>query len=77
MTPLGIFVGLTLHDSLSSQTASLFTAGFNAFAAGSFLYMSTLHHLNHHTHKHKAETLREAGALLIGLIMMAGLSYFD
>jgi zinc transporter 1/2/3 len=71
MTPLGIGLGTTLTSVLHTQSGLLLTAGFNAFAAGTFLYMSTLHHINHHHRVNEAESLFEFAFLLIGLIIMA------
>jgi solute carrier family 39 (zinc transporter), member 1/2/3 len=69
MTPLGILLGSSLQTT--SLTGALLTAGFNAFAAGTFLYMSTLHHINHHHRANEAESLMEFLFLVIGLVIMA------
>jgi len=74
MTPLGIVLGAILENSFKTTTGALFTASFNAFAAGTFLYMSTLHHINHHQHQHEKEGLIEFAALLAGLVIMGVLS---
>ena len=71
MTPLGIALGTSLTSILHSQNGLLITAAFNAFAAGTFLYMSTLHHINHHHRENEKESLMEFGFLLIGLVIMA------
>lgn len=72
MTPIGIVCGAaSLHDSHLIHE-SLFSAGFNAFAAGTFLYMSTLHHINHH-HEDTSESFVEFIVLVLGLALMAGL----
>lgn len=71
MTPLGISLGAALTSSSGINEGGLLTASFNAFAAGTFLYMSTLHHINHHERQHEKEGLWEFGALLAGLIVMA------
>ncbi len=70
MTPLGILLGALLTESLQFKTGQLVTAGFNAFAAGTFLYMSTLHHINHHQRSHRGEGMIEFAALLVGLSTM-------
>ena len=70
MTPLGIVLGAGLTSLLKLDNSELFTASFNAFAAGTFLYMSTLHHINHHQRQHEKESLLEFGVLLIGLVIM-------
>ncbi len=74
MTPLGVVGGAVLTTSFKFKYTELFTASFNAFAAGTFLYMSTLHHINHHQRQHEKEGLLEFGALVIGLIIMGTLS---
>lgn len=71
MTPLGIGLGTTLTLLTHSHTGILLTACFNAFAAGTFLYMSTLHHINHHHRINEAESLFEFVVLVIGLVIMA------
>lgn len=76
-TPLGIAAGTTLNLFLQLKTGMLLTAGFNAFAAGTFLYMSTLHHINHHHKLQDGEGLSEFFALLIGLCVMAGLAIWS
>jgi zinc transporter 1/2/3 len=74
MTPIGIGLGTTMTLFLQYKTGKLLTAGFSAFAAGTFLYMSTLHHINHHKRSHHGEGMKEYIALLIGLFVMAGLA---
>ncbi len=76
MTPLGIVLGTTLTTWVQFKKGLLLTAGFNAFAAGSFLYMSTLHHITHHQRQHEAEGLLEFGFLLVGLVIMAALAWW-
>ena len=71
MTPIGILLGSSVIPFLYAQKAQLLTAGFNAFAAGTFLYMSTLHHVNHHQRLHEAESMVEFVCLLFGVAMMA------
>jgi zinc transporter 1/2/3 len=71
MTPIGIGLGTTLTSYLHSQNGAFITALFNAFAAGTFLYMSTLHHINHHHRVDEAESLLEFFFLLVGLVIMA------
>lgn len=70
MTPLGISLGAALTNSLKFNHGQFIIAGFNAFAAGTFLYMSTLHHVNHHQRHHEKESILEFGALLFGLTIM-------
>lgn len=76
MTPFGIGIGAALTQNLVWKHGQLLTAGFNAFAAGTFLYMSTLHHINHHHQHHSHESLTELWFLTAGLLVMAGLAFF-
>jgi zinc transporter 1/2/3 len=70
MTPLGMIAGTSIIPFLYAREGQLVAAGFNAFAAGTFLYMSTLHHISHHQRLHEAESLLEFFCLLTGLILM-------
>jgi solute carrier family 39 (zinc transporter), member 1/2/3 len=76
MTPFGIIAGSTLHSFLSAREGQLITAGFNAFAAGTFLYMSTLHHIHHHQRLHEAESLTEFLCLFFGVGIMALIAWW-
>lgn len=73
MTPLGIAFGTFMARNSHLSVQSI-TASFNALAAGTFLYMSTLHHINHHERLHESENLFEFGFLLLGILIMAGLA---
>lgn len=74
MTPLGIAIGTTMTLYMNSKSGQLATAIFNAFAAGTFLYMSTLHHINHHQRSHQGEGLLEFFALVMGLAVMGAIA---
>lgn len=67
MTPAGIFIGSSITASNDSH---LLAAWFNAFAAGTFLYISTLHHVHFHEHAEDAQGLLEFAALAIGVCAM-------
>ncbi len=71
MTPIGILSGTSIGTYVQATEGKIITAGFNAFAAGTFLYMSTLHHINHHQRLHEAESMSEFFCLLLGLCIMA------
>lgn len=77
MTPLGISIGTTVTQFMQFKTGQLLTAGFNAFAAGTFLYISTLHHINHHHNAHENEGIFEFFILMIGLSIMALLAIWS
>jgi len=51
ITPIGIGLGLIGDVFLHTRLDNILTGCFNAFAAGSFLYIGTLH--SHHLHEHK------------------------
>lgn len=74
MKPFGIAFGTLLTRSLKNEDWLI--AGFNAFAAGTFLYMSTLHHINHHHKEDEKEGLGELGALFAGLVIMGVLAFW-
>lgn len=67
MTPLGISLGAGLTFG---QHGELIAAIFNAFAAGTFFYISTLHHVHFHQHTHDSQGLLEFGCLALGLATM-------
>lgn len=68
MTPIGIALGTMVLHSADSTLAA---AWFNAFAAGTFLYISTLHHVHFHEHAEDAQGMLEFGCLALGVTMMA------
>jgi zinc transporter 1/2/3 len=68
MSPLGVMLGTTAHHAVTGNTSELLTGIFNAFAAGTFLYIATLHKLHH---KHEYAHLGELFLTLIGLSIMA------
>lgn len=69
MTPLGIFFGELISSSDNNQ---LLGAAFSSFAAGTFLYISTLHHVHFHNHSHDdSQGLFEFFCLALGVVIMA------
>jgi solute carrier family 39 (zinc transporter), member 1/2/3 len=72
MSPLGVSLGIFAHHALYGKTSELLTGIFNAFAAGTFLYLATLHKLHHQHHTHSQ--LSEFFATLMGLGIMAGVA---
>lgn len=72
MTPIGIGLGMIVHN-LVIVGAGTIGVIFNAFAAGTFLYIATLHHS--HTHRDVTEqakpTLSSLSIFTFGLIAMA------
>lgn len=71
ITPIGIAAGVSLLDVLESNIGSLLESIFNALAAGSFLYIATLHQLDNACDHGPVDHLREFTATLIGLSVMA------
>ena len=70
MTPVGIALGTVITSYLQFTQGQIIAAGFNAFAAGTFLYMSTLHHINHHQSHKPEHNLLGFVSLLAGLVLM-------
>ena len=72
MTPLGIGLGAAINNyAYDASQGELAAAIFNAFAAGTFLYISTLHHVRFHQHTEETQGLQEFACLMSGLLMMA------
>jgi zinc transporter ZupT len=69
ITPLGIFLGTLLNTIDYGKNGQLTEAIFNAFATGSFFYMSTLHHVQFHQ-----RATEEGHGLLEFLFLVIGLS---
>ncbi len=70
MTPLGIFFGAFIQHLTMARNGELIAAIFNAFAAGTFLYISTLHHIHFHQHTEDAQGLIEFACLVAGAAAM-------
>lgn len=69
MTPLGIVLG-TLVTHSTTDNHELIAGIFNAFAAGTFLYISTLHHIHFHQHNRDTQGLMEFSCLVLGVLTM-------
>jgi len=77
MTPLGIGLGMfIMNESLIGDHGQLIAACFNAFAAGTFIYISTLHHIRFHKHTEETQGLLELGCLVLGLAAMAVIAWW-
>ena len=70
MTPIGIALGAAVNFFAYVRNDRLVECLFNAFAAGTFLYMSTLHHIHFHRHSNGKQGLYEFGSLFVGICMM-------
>lgn len=70
MTPLGIGLGTLISVLTESRSGELITAIFNAFAAGTFLYIATLHHIRFHQRIDEAQGLLEFFCLTMGIVAM-------
>lgn len=70
-TPIGILLGNTIHDLTLANRGAALSGCLNAFAAGTFLYISTLHHTHFHKHAKDTQGLLEFASLVFGVIAMA------
>jgi len=71
VTPLGIFVGAAIGDTLSHGSGEVVEAVFDALAAGSFLYIAALDIIQEEFGDQEHSHLPGLGALLGGLGLMA------
>lgn len=71
MSPLGVFLGSLLTQHLQSQRGLVTTAILNALAAGTFLYIATLHKTSHICRSKHLDHFTEFLLLLLGLSLMA------
>jgi zinc transporter ZupT len=71
MTPLGIALGAVINHLTFARDGELAAAVFNACAAGTFLYISTLHHIHFHKHaRDERQGLLEFICLVSGTVVM-------
>lgn len=70
MTPLGIGLGEMINELAIGHRGELVAAIFDAFVAGTFLYISTLHHIHFHQHEKDPRSMLEYISLVIGAGMM-------
>lgn len=70
MSPLGIGLGTSINMLSQQGDGLLWSAIFKAFAAGTFLYISTLHHIRFHQRTEETQGLLEFGCLALGLAAM-------
>ncbi len=71
MSPLGVLLGSILADHLQSHRGLVMAAIFNALAAGTFLYIATLHKTSHLCRSKHTDHFVEFLLLLAGLTLMA------
>jgi len=74
MTPLGIGFGTAINSLSIIEHGELAAAIFNAFAAGTFLYISTLHHIQFHKHTKESQGMGGFACLALGLVTMGVLA---
>lgn len=74
MTPLGISLGAAINQLAFARNGELAAAIFNSFAAGTFLYISTLHHIHFHKHAKDAQGMIEFGCLVFGVAAMGAIA---
>ncbi len=70
MTPAGILFGAVINQLTFARNGELIAAIFNAFAAGTFLYISTLHHIHFHQHTKDKQGILEFTSLMTGASVM-------
>ncbi len=68
MTPLGVLFGIFIHHFTTNQIALPI---FNALAAGTFLYIGTLHGLSRAVLVDRCCNLREFSMVIVGFALMA------
>lgn len=71
MSPLGVATGSVMASTIMGQNGQVVAAIFNAFAAGTFLYIATLHKASHICASEHGNHLQEFLLLLLGLAIMA------
>lgn len=68
MSPIGVVLAALVSGFLETHTGNLAEAVFNAFAAGSFLYIGTMNVIDNHFHpKPLIDRCAELCALIIGI----------
>jgi solute carrier family 39 (zinc transporter), member 1/2/3 len=72
MTPIGILLGASLY-LVELTHGELLESLFSAFAAGTFIYIGTLHHVHNHSHGKSAKHLLFAG---VGVAIMGVLAFW-
>lgn len=70
MTPIGILLGTAVNLYTLAIEGKITAALFNAFAAGTFLYISTLHHIHFHKHQKDTRGVLEFVCLVLGTAVM-------
>lgn len=72
VTPFGIIVAAFIESFLQTQTATIITSLFSAFAAGTFFYIGTLHGGHEHLHhpRNPLKRYQKILATLFGIITM-------
>lgn len=78
ITPAGIFTGSYVHEHLSSASGMIATAYFNAIAAGTFLYIGSVHaqHKPDHVSFDTYHRYTQIIATFLGIAVMAVLSFW-
>lgn len=73
ITPIGIGLGLISDTFLHTRLDTILTGCFSAFAAGTFLYIGTLHSHHLHEHNHHKECYSRSvkfTATIVGVVAM-------
>ena len=75
MTPIGIGLGTAINFFTTSTSGQLTEVIFNAFAAGTFIYIATQHHLRFHECIEETQSLSEFSLLTLGIVAMAAVAW--
>ncbi|QLH43253.1 MAG: ZIP family metal transporter [Coxiellaceae bacterium] len=72
MSPLGIIIAATITTLLQDNTGKLIEACFNAFAAGTFLYIGARHLMEkEHAEFTHTNQISEFSVVVLGILLMA------
>ena len=77
MTPVGIGIGALVNAWNVGGNGQLTASFFNSFAAGTFLYISTLHHIEHKHDSDKANSLLDFMYMGLGMCAMAIVAFWS
>lgn len=78
ITPLGIAFGTWITYFSEATSGQILSGIFNAFAAGTFIYISTLYHIRFHQRVHAEEAygFMEFILLIVGIALMGVIVFY-
>jgi len=74
-TPLGIFVGQNIHELLGQSALNVVKGAILALAAGTFLYMATLHEFRHAPMIARCKNPKGFSVMIAGFLITAFVRY--